>query len=279
MQDRIMKLRWPGEIPVKYFHSVYCPHSLFSMESQLFHFCDWLNYVTGIPIHYAGRVNDEPRIGDPGFHVAYVDQEEIDSRATQSDIWAMTHRLGEGFEMTSILCRYGHSKVAELEKFAGISPHELMHGLGIEHYDDLPSMMNASPYQHYPYQALVRAEDFYPLHLLARKPLDGHPSAYDYGDINRGECLIHIPSIIAWGRRHSVTLRGFQEGSEWFLEADRNDYQLELRYLKPVCYLQGGLLFIPIRYHGASLVITAEHVNGNQASSKVRFQVKDISPA
>lgn len=276
MQDRLMKTRWPGEIPVKYFHSELCPHQAHKVYSQIAHFCDWIHYVTGIPIHYAGTVLEEPQIGDPGFFVTYVDQIEIDKRATQDDIWAMTHRIGEGFTMQSVICRYGHTKVAELERFAGISPHELGHGLGIEHYDGAPSMFNAKPYQHYPYQALVWAADFLPYYYLARKPLDGHPSAYDYGDLSRGKCLIHIPSIWAWGKLHEVTLTGFQEGNNWFLEATRNDYRPSNTYLTPVCKLEGNLLTIPLRYQCGSVVITAEHVNGNQASSRVRFRVVDI---
>ena len=275
--DRLMKLRWPGDIPVRYYHSEFAPITKEQAIAQIYHFCDWLNHATSVPIYYAGELSKRPEIGDPGFSVSFVDQSVIDAHATQENIWAMCHRLGDDFEMKSVVCRFGHEGISTVAKFAGILPHEIKHGLGIEHWDDDLSMMNANPYQHYSKQALVRVQDLLPFLSLARKMPAAHPSAYDFGNIDHGQVLIHIPLIFALGGYHSVTLRGFQDKGSWFLEAKREDFRRELLYVSPVATLDhGDLLTIPLRYMGANFKIRASLVKTGYSMSRFLFEVIEI---
>lgn len=270
--SRFLGARWAitQDITLQFVDDGNCPFDVAVAASQLSNHADWITFVTGREIQYGGIVSED--LEESGIiYVRFAD-------VVGDPFWAWsTPRTEYGTKMVGGLITFRSGPVDIPEKYAGIFPHELCHALGFAHWNGGRSIMNDSPYHSYDRQGTYMLEDLRSFGMLFPGPSpDNYPSAFDFGDISQGRCIIHIPCI-QWqpGQYSSVYLSGKQESGEWILTIESRDVY-PANSTNTVAYLMGGILTIPIRYGGQSLEIKAELIEYNP-STKTKFRVISLS--
>lgn len=271
--DRFINARWDyrDTIRMAVVDNGLCPFDIQLAGQHIEHLCDWLSFITAREsgFEYAGIVTENAGEHATIYH-QYIDDPD-------SEFWAYAAHETDGNRLIGGSANYRLSKMPLPEHFAGLALHETMHLLGVKHYDDVRSIMNADPYQYYRWQAMLMASDIDTLNRLFTGPFSPlWPSAYGYGN----KCIIHIPSI-EWqpGSYVAIWLNGRQEDGKWILEATGQDIQHYAGWIgRPVASLKNDVLHIPLRYEKATVEVVAPMIQFTGPSSKVRFEVSEIKP-
>lgn len=272
--SRLYTGRWtPSTVTMKFVDNGECPFDPQLAAGWIEHLCDLLSFLTRKQFIYGG-------IGQDTREEGVIYHKYVPTADTEFWAWAYRRMDLPRTDVVGGLCQYRADKMPSPEHFAGLCLHETLHCLGVKHYNDRPSIMNNEPYQGHPWQASPMATDFYTLMLLFGGPMAPlWPCAFDYGDLSKEKCLIHIPSIM-WqpGSYASVWLYGFQEDGNWILEAPNYAIQHQGYMGRPVASLSNDVLNIPLRYKGSTVEVVAPIREFSGPSSKVRFEVTEINP-
>lgn len=248
-----------------------CPFDPQLAGKWLEHLCDLMTFLTDKEFIYGG-------IGPDNGQEGVIYHKFIPTAGNEFWAWAIPRT--DGSDRVGGLCQYRVDKMPDPEHFAGMCLHETLHILGVKHYNDRISIMNNAPYQGHAWQANPMATDFYTFMLLfGGPPIPLWPCAYDKGDPELKECVIHIPSIM-WqpGSYAAVWLEGKQEAGKWILEAPNYAIHHQGYVGRPVASLTNDILSIPLRYQGSTVEVVAPLKTFSGPSSKVTFEVSEIKP-
>lgn len=264
-------------VGVKFVDNDLCPFSKELAIDQLKHQVDWLRYVVGVNIAYQGTVNEYSFDERGSIFVEYWPQDDL-----PDDFLAYANHKADNSRLVWGRARFGTELVKTPAKFAGVFPHELLHVLGFEHWNEDLSIMNNFPYLHHTKQGLYTLADFWAFYNRFPGPFPPlYPAVYDYGDVTQGKCVILIPSINAFGAvnsNYSVYLHGSQRADgKWILETTRDDIRNVGFTMPPVCRIENDVLIMPLRYMGQSLLIQAG-IDSHKPSSRTVFEVTSLAP-
>ena len=289
MTDRLFNTLWHHtDQPISVFLETTgpWPFDLDVAEHVIRNDCDWLSHTMQqrYALKYQGRVNFAPVEG--AISIGYLSEAEFNEvvppDANGNSYWAVavtSPELDDNTRTARVMIWFNANKVDDPAKFAGILFHELLHAIGVQHYDGEWSVMNASPYNPYWVQGTPKAADFLPLYRLSHGLINAEPKIYDYGDPHAASgVLIHIPCIEAWGAWYEVTLRAFcHYDGFWRLEAKREDYRTA-PYRKPTCFmLPEDKLEIRVRYGMRDNVIRATLEGAGTIGTTMRFKVDEVA--
>lgn len=250
----------------------FCPFGTTLAAAWIEHLCDLLTFLSGKEFQFAGIVTEDS--GEEGvIYHKYVP-------TADNEFWAWAFPRIQDREVVGGLCQYRVDRMPLPEHFAGLCLHEVLHVLGVNHYNDAQSIMNNEPYHGHEWQANPMAADFYTFMLLFPGPMAPlWPCGFAYGDLSKNKCVIHIPSIM-WqpGSYAALWLYGKQEDGKWILEAPNYAIQHQGYVGRPVASLKDDVLHIPMRFEGSTVEIIAPMTEFTGPSSKVKFEVSEIRP-